>query len=212
VYYGIHDGLDLREVPWRRGHGYDVESLGNVMTGNDVWARHVLQSLHEHLDDASSMRALGFCVSVDHARFMARFFSEHGIESRGVGRQPGRARVRMRSKPARGFRPGGVLRGPVQRGRRRAGRRHAAAAAPHREPDAVPAAARARPASLPRNKAVCTVLDFVGIHRAEFRFDLKLRALLGGTRRELETQVAQGFPYLPAGCHMQLDRCRATWS
>ncbi|MBK6577409.1 MAG: hypothetical protein IPG17_14620 [Sandaracinaceae bacterium] len=40
--------------------------------------------MHEHLDDASSFRALGFCVNVDHARYMARFFSEHGIESRAV--------------------------------------------------------------------------------------------------------------------------------
>ena len=27
VYYGIHDGLDLRQVPWRRGGGYDVDGL-----------------------------------------------------------------------------------------------------------------------------------------------------------------------------------------
>ena len=27
VYYGIHDGLDLREMPWRRGRGYDVDGL-----------------------------------------------------------------------------------------------------------------------------------------------------------------------------------------
>ena len=27
AYYGIHDGLDLREVPWRRGRGYDVDRL-----------------------------------------------------------------------------------------------------------------------------------------------------------------------------------------
>ena len=25
AYYGVHDGLDLREVPWRRGQGYDVD-------------------------------------------------------------------------------------------------------------------------------------------------------------------------------------------
>ena len=32
VYYGIHDGLDLRQVPWRRGRGYDVEGLSNLLT------------------------------------------------------------------------------------------------------------------------------------------------------------------------------------
>jgi len=30
-----------------------------------------------------------------------------------------------------------------------------------------------------------------------------------GTRRELMTQVEAGFPFLPAGCHMELDRVAA---
>jgi hypothetical protein len=57
-----------------------------------------------------------------------------------------------------------------------------------------------------RNKTVCTVLDFVGGHRREFRFDLRYRGLLGGTRKDLERAVETGFPFLPAGCHMELDR------
>ena len=27
MYFGIHDGLDLRQIPWRRGRGYDVDAL-----------------------------------------------------------------------------------------------------------------------------------------------------------------------------------------
>ena len=54
-------------------------------------------------------------------------------------------------------------------------------------------------------KTVCTVLDFVGTHRKEFRFDQRYRALLGGTRRELERAIETRFPFLPAGCHMELD-------
>jgi hypothetical protein len=54
-------------------------------------------------------------------------------------------------------------------------------------------------------KATCTVLDFVGQHRREFRFDRRLRALLGGTRKELEQQIERGFPFLPGGCLLQLD-------
>jgi hypothetical protein len=54
-------------------------------------------------------------------------------------------------------------------------------------------------------KTVCTVLDFVGLHRKEFRFDRRLGALIGGTRRDIEAQVKAGFPFLPAGCHMELD-------
>ena len=57
-----------------------------------------------------------------------------------------------------------------------------------------------------RNKTVCTVLDFVGTHRKEFRYDRRFLALLGGTRKELEKAVNAGFPYMPAGCFMHLDK------
>ena len=49
------------------------------------------------------------------------------------------------------------------------------------------------------------MLDFVANHRREFRFDRKLRALLGGSRRDIERQVERDFPFLPSGCHMELD-------
>jgi hypothetical protein len=55
-------------------------------------------------------------------------------------------------------------------------------------------------------KRACTVIDLVGLHRNEFRFDPRFAALLGGTRKDIERQVAEGFPFLPAGCHMELDR------
>jgi hypothetical protein len=54
-------------------------------------------------------------------------------------------------------------------------------------------------------KAECTVLDFVGLHRREFRFDLRYRALLGGSRNDLQRQIDRNFPFLPAGCHFELD-------
>jgi hypothetical protein len=55
-------------------------------------------------------------------------------------------------------------------------------------------------------KTACTILDFVGHHRQEFRYDRRFRALLGGTRTDVMKHVEQGFPFLPAGCHMELDR------
>ncbi len=54
-------------------------------------------------------------------------------------------------------------------------------------------------------KGACTVLDFVGTHRKEFRFDRRLRALLGGSRADVERQVRDDFPFLPAGCSFDLD-------
>ena len=47
----------------------------------------------------------------------------------------------------------------------------------------------------------------VGLRRPsppEFRFDRRFRALLGGGRRDVESEIDAGFPFLPAGCHMEL--------
>ncbi len=49
------------------------------------------------------------------------------------------------------------------------------------------------------DKNLCTVLDFVGQHRKEFRYDRRFRALLGGSRTHVARQVAEGFPFLPSG-------------
>ena len=42
-------------------------------------------------------------------------------------------------------------------------------------------------------KTVCTVLDFVGTHRKEFRFDRRFRALLGGSRLTSSARCARAF-------------------
>ncbi len=206
AYFGIHDGLDLRDIPWRRGTGYDVDGLSALITANDFWARQVIQSLIRHVDDVGSIRALGFCVSIEHARYMARVFNAHGIKSTAIWGETSHsdrdaALASLRAGDTRVvfsvdlFNEGVdlpnvdtlLLLRPTEsatlflqqlgRGLRRA-----------------------------EGKAFCTVLDFVGTHRAEFRFDHRFRALLRVSRRELQSQVEQGFPFLPAGCHMQLDR------
>ena len=205
VYYGIHDELDLRQIPWRRGR-YDAEGLSNLLTGNDVWARFVIDALRKRVDDLSRMRALGFCVSVDHARFMARVFDEAGIPARAIWSDtPGDERGRALEDLAAG-RLGAIFSVDLFN--------------EGMDVPPVDTLLMLRPTESPTlflqqlgrglrrspGKAVCTVLDFVGHHRAELRFDRRLQALLGGGRRELERQIREGFPFLPAGCHMELDR------
>ena len=206
VYYGIHDGLDLRQVPWRRGRGYDVEGLSNLLTANDAWARHVLAQVMSRVDDPRRMRALGFCVSVEHARFMARVFRDAGVASTAVwADSPDEERAGALADLA--ARRINVL----------------FSVDLFNEGIDIPAVDTLlllRPTDSPTlflqqlgrglrrlaGKTVCTVLDFVGHHRKEFRFDRRFRALLGGSRKDLEKQITEGFPFLPAGCHIELDR------
>lgn len=204
-YFGIHDGLDLRDVPWRRGVGYDASALSDIYTGNDVWARQVIEQVRRYVDP-SSMRCFGFCVSVEHARFMARKFREHGIPAVAIW---GQTAAVEREKALRDLASGAV--------------RAIFSVDLFNEGVDVPTVDTVlmlRPTESPvlflqqlgrglrkaMHKSICTVLDFVQTHRKEFRFDRRYRALLNVTRRELESAIVQQFPYLPAGCNMQLDR------
>src|SRR5262249_17176505 len=81
AYFGVHDGLDLRDIPWRRGRGYDVSGLEGVLTADHAWVHFVVEEIRRKIDDPSRMRALGYCVSVGHARFMAERFTELGLPS-----------------------------------------------------------------------------------------------------------------------------------
>src|SRR5262249_15397118 len=82
-YFGIHDDVDLSTLAWRRGR-YDAGELSRVYTGHDARAAIVLQAVRDKGEDTSPMRAIGFCVSIDHAEFMARRFNEAGIHSVSV--------------------------------------------------------------------------------------------------------------------------------
>ncbi len=206
IYYGIHDGLDLRDVPWKRSGGYDEQALSNVFCGNDAWARIVLQSLQQHVDSIVESRVLGFCVSVSHARFMARLFQAAGVACAAVSgetssEQRAQTLRKLRAREINVLFSVDLFNEGVD------------------IPD-VDALLMLRPTQSAtlflqqlgrglrksKNKSFCTVLDFVGQHRREFRFDVKLRGLLGCTRGELQDQLSAGFPYLPSGCQMSLDR------
>lgn len=205
VYYGISDNLDLREIPWRRGRGYAIEGLTNLLTADDAWAKLVIKQLAGRVDSVHRMRALGFCVSVDHARFMARIFNEAGIAAIAVwSDSPAAERLAALMNLAEGrvnvvfsvdlFNEGVDV--PL-----------VDTLLFLRPTDSPTLFLQQLGRGLRRNpaKTVCTVLDFVGHHRKEFRFDRRFRALLGGSRKDIIEHIESGFPFLPAGCHMELD-------
>ena len=204
-YYAIHDGASLTEVPWKRGTGYDMEALSNVFTSDQAWARLVIRKTAEQAD-VTQMRAMGFCVSVAHARFMARQFSAAGIPSVAVwGDSPAEERQRALADL-------------------RAGRIRAVFSVdlfnegvdiPHLDTLLMLRPTESATLFLQQlgrglrktdSKEYCTVLDFVSQHNREFRFDQKMRALIGGgSRRDLIRNVEQGFPNLPPGASATMD-------
>src|SRR5690606_21219495 len=59
---------------------------------------------------------------------------------------------------------------------------------------------------LTEDKDYLTVLDFVGQMHRKFRFDLRLKALSTKPEADLQAELEEGFPHLPAGCAIQLER------
>jgi len=205
-YFAITDGTDLSRVAWVRG-GYDSAQLSGLFTGNDARARIIIKELVDKVIDTSTMRALGFCVDVSHAEYMARVFNDANIPAlmvsgdgrTGAPRDVALQKLRNREVnilfSAELFNEGldvpdvdtvlflrptesaTVFLQQLGRGLRRT-----------------------------QDKAVLTALDFVGHQSKQFRWDRKLRALTGLTRHAIVRQVEHGFAFLPSGSQIVLDR------
>lgn len=204
-YFGVSDQNDLSGVTWRRGTGYAIDELTNVLTADDAKARLVIEQLRRIVPNPKSMKALGFCVSVKHAQFMAKHFQAAGINATAVSAEStseerADALHRLRSGAIQAVFSVDLFNEGI-------------------DIPSVDTLILLRPTESPivflqqlgrglrkeQGKSTCTVLDFVAQHRREFRFDRRLGALIPGGRKRLIEQIEQGFPYLPSGCDMQLD-------
>jgi len=204
-YYGLSDGTDLRAVRWSRG-AYSADELDAAYTGDDRHAQLVAAQFARLRGRWPEARALGFCVSVRHAEFMAGAFRAAGIPAQAVhGGSPDAERDAA---------PGRLRRREVN---------VVFTCDLYNEGIDLPfvdTLLLLRPTSsatvflqqlgrglrLDEGKPTCLVLDFIGQHRREFRFDGLLTAMTGIPRGRLQKAVEEDFPSLPPGCHLHLDR------
>ncbi|MHB8370419.1 MAG: DUF3427 domain-containing protein [Leptospirales bacterium] len=203
-YFGVSDSVDYRSLRWERGR-YNPTDLDNLLTGDDLRAALVLQSLRKYLSRPRNVRGLGFCVSVNHAHKMAEVFSRAGLPSEALhAGSPAASRETVRQRLARGeisfvftvdlfnegvdipevdtvlfLRPTESLTVFLQQ-LGRGLRRHP-------------------------GKELLTVLDFIGQCREEYSFSERFRSLMGATRQSVSREIGEGFPHLPSGCAIHLE-------
>lgn len=208
-YFGVTDTVDLRDLPWRRG-GYDVKALEERYVGNSREALKrgevILKALHHYVTDLQEVRGLGFCVSVEHAKFMSAFFHERGIPSMaltGESSQEERDQGKIRLNEGKlnflfvvdlynegvdipevntilFLRPTESLTVFLQQ--------------------------LGRGLRLSEGKECLTVLDFIGQAHKKYNFATKFQALFTKTNQSLEREIKNGFSALPPGCYIQLER------
>jgi len=203
-YYGIGDDTDLRTVPW--GQSGETATLDKLIGTDSVRAFRAIDEFKRLSTDWRQARVLAFCVSIRHAEFMADCFQAAGIPALAVTGQT-----------------------PIEI-RRDAPRRLAAREINvlcicdlYNEGIDIPEVDTLlllRPTQSPVlyqqqlgrglrlffGKTSCLILDFVGRHREDFRFDRLYQILTGLSRFHLIKAVEQGFSQLPPGCHLYLDR------
>ncbi|WP_439948567.1 DUF3427 domain-containing protein [Streptomyces sp. BBFR109] len=203
-YFGIPDGTNLTNLGWQKG-AYTDQELGNLYTGNKARARIVVKQVRDKVSNPGAMRALGFCVTKAHAHFMADFFRQAGLHAVALDSDsPADVRAQALSDLREGklqvifsvdlfnegldipdvdtlllLRPTNsatIFLQQLGRGLRRT-----------------------------ETKPVLTVLDFIGQHRAEFRFEEQFRALTNLSRNRLVDHIERDFPQLPSGCQIILE-------
>ena len=204
-YYGIHDSTDFSEVPWGRTQ-QEREALNIIVLRNERRAKTISDAVYNYVDDPARMRALGFCVSVDHAHLMTEHFTRQGIPAAtahgGLSAQE-RDTLRLRLEQ-------GEIRAIFSCDLYNEGIDlpfvNTLLLIRPTESPLIFTQQLGRGLRLWPDKPGCLVLDFIGQYGKQFRFDRLWGSLTGMTRRELTHAMDHHFPHLPPGCVVQFDR------
>lgn len=204
-YFGVTDVTDLSKVKWSR-KGYDLSELEKLYTHNKIRTTQIMNSLRKYVTDLQEVKGLGFCVSVEHALYMAKVFNEAGIPSLALHGNTG-DQERKQAK-------GQLIRGEIKM---------IFVVDLYNEGVDIPEVNTilflrptesltifmqqlGRGLRLAEGKECLTVLDFIGQAHNEYNFQDKFRALLGRTKNSIKHYVEQGFSSLPRGTFIQLEK------
>lgn len=203
-YFGISDSVDISQVSWSRGR-YVPAELSKIYTSNDQRVSSIISSLNKYVTDIHEVRALGFCVTQEHAQYMAAKFTLAGLKADYLvsGRNENRNEIRdlLRNKVINYLFVVDIFNEGVD--------------IPEidtvlflrpTESLTVFLQQLGRGLRLAEGKDCLTVLDFVGNARSEYDFEGKFRALIGKTNTSIATELERNFQHVPLGCAIILER------
>lgn len=199
------DSVNLRNVNWGAGK-YDAVELSRSLS-TVRRAGLIINAVAHYLTDPLETKALGFCTSKEHARFMSEAFNTAGLKATYLvsGNDNLQERAEIRERLITGkvnfvfvvdifnegvdipeidtvlfLRPTESLTVFLQQ--------------------------LGRGLRISEGKECLTVLDFVSQAHVHYNFAEKFRAIVGKSNLNMKQEVENNFPHLPAGCNIQMEK------
>lgn len=203
-YFGISDSIDYSKIKWNNGR-YDTQELTKVLTANDIRVGNIIDNLNKYTKDIREVKAIGFCASIEHAKFMKIKFEKNGLKAEYLTSENSQDRMDI----IHNFKAGEI--------------NYLFVVDIFNEGIDIPEIDTVlflRPTEsltiflqqlgrglrLQEGKDVLTVLDFVGHARKEYDYENKFRALIGKTNTTVKHEIEKDFPHLPLGSSIVLEK------
>ena len=213
-YFGVTDTVDLSTLKWSAG-GYDKGELSNLYTLSGTVANRradlVVNSLLRYVTDIDEVKGLGFCVSIEHAEFMCRYFNQRGIPSifltgKSTDEERNTAKGKLVSGEIRFIFVVDIYNEGVD-----IPEVNTVLFLRPTESLTIFLQQLGRGLRLAEGKDCLTVLDFIGQANKRYRFEDKFAALLSNTSRSVTREIKDGFVSAPKGCYIQLEKKAARY-
>jgi len=203
-YFGVTDVVSYQDA-WQNGK-YDERKLEEKYLDNDNRTELIIESIDRYSTAINSIVCIGFCVTVNHAKYMADYFNLRGLKAIALsGESNDDERTNVKSKLLNKeinfvfvvdiynegvdipeidtvlfLRPTESLTVFLQQ--------------------------LGRGLRLSSGKECLTVLDFIGLSHKNYSFENKFNALIGKTYHSVLQEAVMDFPHLPAGCVIRLEK------
>lgn len=204
-YFGVSEDTDLRGIKWSAGR-YDVKQLNDLLIQNQARDQIVLRAIEKYLPDIEGIKALVFCCSKAHAKYMSDLFNRLEMPATYL---ESNSSVEERRNASSLLRQGKI--------------KFICVVDLYNEGVDIPevnAVLFLRPTESPtvfiqqlgrglrihEDKEVLTVLDFIGQAHKSYDVRSKFQSLVGRMPHSVKKEIEYGFPSLPKSCFIQLER------
>lgn len=205
-YFAVTDPVDISGVKFVRG-SFDESELSAIYVNNQERVQVIINALNRYRPVVDEVKCLGFCVSKDHARYMADEFNNYGLRAIALTSDTDKAvREKAQNDLASGkinfiftvdlYNEGVDIKSVNTELMLRP-----------TESKTIFIQQLGRGLRKDDGKSELVVLDFVGQYNGKYKvYEEKLRLLSSATVASLAYQVENGFQGMPLGCYIELEK------